>query len=68
MTRKASCTACTFIVNGVKTRKAIPHTCGKTDKEIRTLMDSIKKNQKNIDETIKNKTNEIRKNQGHTKT
>lgn len=43
MSRRASCSACTFIKNGVKTRKAIPHTCGKDDKDIRTLMENAKK-------------------------
>lgn len=53
MSRRDSCTACTFIKNGVKTRKSIPHTCGKTDKEIRELI---------------KEENEIRRNSGNIKT
>lgn len=53
MTKRTSCTACTFINNGVKTRKSIPHTCGKTDKELLELM---------------KKENEIRRNSGDNKT
>jgi hypothetical protein len=53
MDRRDSCTACTFRRNGVKTRRSIPHTCGKTDKE---LLELIKKE------------NEIRRNTGDNKT
>jgi hypothetical protein len=42
MSRRISCTACTFIKNGVKTRKNIPHSCEKTDKEIRELIKKVK--------------------------
>ena len=37
-TRRNSCTACTFIRNGVKTRKAIPHTCGQSDEQIMKII------------------------------
>lgn len=54
MSRKANCTACTFIKNGVKTRKNIPHTCEKSDHDIRKLIEETK--------------NEIRRNTGNIKT
>jgi len=41
-TTSRSCTACTFLIHGVKTRKAIPHTCGKSYKEIIKFIDKIK--------------------------
>ncbi len=43
--RRNHCTACTFILHGVKTRKNIPHTCGKTNVEIMRIIKkgSIKK-------------------------
>lgn len=31
---RRGCTACRFLAAGVKTRKSIPHTCGKSTKEI----------------------------------
>lgn len=34
MKRIATCQACNFIIAGVKSRKAIQHTCGKTQQEI----------------------------------
>lgn len=47
MTKKAHCQACTFMIYGVKTRKSIPHTCGKTDKELRELKKQVKNNEYN---------------------
>lgn len=44
--RRNSCTACTFQKNGVKTRRAIPHTCGKDDKK------SVKKRALNLQENM----------------
>jgi len=41
MSRKANCTACTFMKNGVKTRKKIPHTCGKSDCDLRELIEKV---------------------------
>lgn len=52
MSRKAHCQACTFMIHGVKTRKSIPHTCGRTDKELREFK----------------KQNEIRRNQTDSET
>lgn len=42
-TRKNTCTACTFEKNGVKTRRAIPHTCGKDDKFPQSKNKNLKK-------------------------
>ncbi len=52
MSRKAHCQACTFMIHGVKTRKSIPHTCGRTTKELRELKESyeIRRN-KSVTET-----------------
>jgi hypothetical protein len=41
MTKKANCKACTNIRFGVKTRIAVPHSCGKTDEEIRKFKQEI---------------------------
>lgn len=41
MSRRANCTACTFMKNGVKTRKNIPHTCGKSDCDLRELIEKV---------------------------
>lgn len=41
MSRRDSCTACTFLKNGVKTRKAILHTCGKSDSDLRKLIEKV---------------------------
>lgn len=32
--KKRGCTACRFLAAGVKTRKNIPHTCGKSTEQI----------------------------------
>lgn len=53
MLRRDSCTACTFLRNGVKTRKTIPHTCNKSNEQI---MKVIKEGKKKIDEQPKEKT------------
>lgn len=50
MLRRDSCTACTFLRNGVKTRKTIPHTCNKSNEEI---MKVIKEGEKKIDKVTK---------------
>ena len=41
MSHKRSCTACMFMKNGVKTRKNIPHTCGKSDCDFRELIEKM---------------------------
>lgn len=38
-----NCTACTFIRYGVKTRKSIPHTCGKSLEQIHNFIKEIRK-------------------------
>jgi len=44
--KRSNCVACTFMKHGVKTRKSIPHTCGKTIEElIKELRNSTKNNQ-----------------------
>ena len=43
MTKHRSCTACTFMIDGVKSRRAIPHTCGRTEREIIEFVDKYKK-------------------------
>ncbi len=48
MSRRRSCQACTFRRMGVKTRIAIPHTCGKTNAQI---LEEIKKERKNDDKS-----------------
>jgi len=40
--RKGSCTACLFAKNGVKTRKAIRHTCGKDDMKPQSTNRNVK--------------------------
>ncbi len=40
MSRINTCQACNFIIGGVKSRRAIEHTCGKTPEQI---MEFIKK-------------------------
>lgn len=52
MSRKAHCQACTFMIQGVKTRKSIPHTCGRTYEQLKELKELY----------------EIRRNKGNTKT
>jgi hypothetical protein len=42
MTKKANCKACTNIRFGVKTRKSVPHTCGKSSDQIRQDMEKKK--------------------------
>lgn len=37
-TTSRNCTACSFLKHGVKTRKSIPHTCGKTLEQIRNFI------------------------------
>lgn len=54
MSRRANCTACTFMKNGVKTRRNIPHTCGKSDADILVLMETISKTNKLINEITGN--------------
>lgn len=41
--KRNSCTACTFQKNGVKTRRAIPHTCGKEGKSPQKKASPFKK-------------------------
>lgn len=31
MTKRANCKACSNLIHGVKTRKAVPHTCSKEE-------------------------------------
>jgi hypothetical protein len=42
MSRREHCQACTFVKYGVKTRKNIPHTCGRSDSELRKLREEAK--------------------------
>jgi hypothetical protein len=44
--KKNSCTACHFLKFGVKTRKSIPHTCGKSIDELLKDMETYTKNNK----------------------
>jgi ribosomal protein L34E len=37
MSKKDNCQACTFMLHGVKTRKSIPHTCGRTNEQLSEL-------------------------------
>ena len=46
--RKNVCQACNFILSGVKTRKAIPHSCGKSNEQLIELHKQAKEHQKSI--------------------
>ncbi len=37
----ANCQACNFLIAGVKTRKALKHTCGKSTEEIMRMRKKV---------------------------
>jgi ribosomal protein L34E len=53
MKRIANCQACNFLIAGIKTRKALKHTCGKSTEEIMKLRSRVFTQDKAIKKQLK---------------